>query len=76
MISSHTNMQHMSTESIGTAEDGSTITKSLGDNYYFGTEILEKGGSKQYSSTVTATNKVTCWILQKTDIKRVLGSSK
>lgn len=59
-------------ESVCKAEDGSTITTELSGNDFFGTEILKKGGRKQYLSTVTASSKVTCWILQKADLKRVL----
>eukprot|EP00804_Cyclotella_cryptica_P029789 CCRYP_020665-RA/>CCRYP_020665-RA protein AED:0.04 eAED:0.04 QI:444/1/1/1/1/1/4/57/699 len=61
-------------ESVSAAGDGSTIKSSLGGDDFFGTEVLEKGGTKKYSCTVTAMSKVTCWILQKGDIKRVLGS--
>ena len=60
-------------ESVSTADDGSTIQSSLGGDDFFGAEVLEKGGTKTYACTVTATSKVTCWILQKGDIKRVLG---
>jgi hypothetical protein len=50
------------------------MKSSLVGDDFFGAEVLEKGGTKTYASTVTATSKVTCWILQKGDIKRVLGS--
>ena len=56
--------------------DGSQTTTSLSGNDFFGTEVLEQGGTKEYASTVTAKGKVTCWILQKSDIKRVIGSRK
>ena len=63
-----------STESVITAEDGSTIKTRLEGDDFFGAEILKKGGPKKYTNTVTAEGKVTCWILQKADIKRVLGT--
>lgn len=56
--------------------DGSQTTTSLSGNDFFGTEVLEQGGTKEYACTVTAKGKVTCWILQKSDIKRVIGSRK
>jgi len=63
-------------ECVQTGADGSQITTSLSGNDFFGTEVLEQGGTKEYACTVRAKGKVTCWILQKSDIKRVIGRRK
>lgn len=63
-------------ESVATLEDGSETTSTLGGDDFFGTEILQENGTKQYSCTITAKGKVTCWILQKADIKRVIGGTQ
>ena len=57
-------------------QDGTSTTTNLVGNDYFGEEILKGGGAKKYVSTVTSTGKTTCWILQKTDVKRVVGSTR
>ena len=54
-----------------TNKDGSLVG---GD--YFGEEILKGGSDAKYISTVTSTGKSTCWTLQKTDMKRVIGSQR
>ncbi|KAL7543762.1 hypothetical protein ACHAXR_013060 [Thalassiosira sp. AJA248-18] len=66
-----------SCESVQTADDGtSKITKQMKGDDFFGDEILKGGSEKKYQSTVTATNKCSCLILQKTDVKRVIGSKR
>lgn len=51
------------------------MSKLEGDDF-FGEEILKGGSDKKYLSTVTATSKLSCWILQRADIKRVIGSKR
>lgn len=65
-----------SCESVRTNEDGTSTTSVLIDDDFFGDEILKGGTQKKYLSTVTATRKSTCWILQKSDVKRVIGSKR
>ena len=57
-------------------QDGTSTTTNLVGNDYFGEEILKGGGAKKYVSTVTSTGKTTCWMLQSTDVKRVVGSTR
>lgn len=57
-------------------QDGTSTTTNLVGNDYFGEEILKGGGAKKYVSTVTSTGKTNCWMLQKTDVKRVVGSTR
>lgn len=64
------------TESIITSEDGTPTTNALKGNDFFGEEILKGGSEKTYLSTVTATTKCTCLMLQKSDVKRVMGSKR
>jgi len=54
--------------------DTSTTT-NLTEGDVFGDEII-KEGKKKYASTVTSTGKCTCFMLQKSDVKRVIGSPK
>mmetsp|Transcript_37713 Transcript_37713/g.67912 ORF Transcript_37713/g.67912 Transcript_37713/m.67912 type:complete len:741 (-) Transcript_37713:457-2679(-) len=65
-----------SCESVRTNDDGTSTTSVLIDDDFFGDEILKGGTQKKYVSTVTATRKSTCWILQKSDVKRVIGSKR
>eukprot|EP00581_Thalassiosira_minuscula_P014769 CAMPEP_0183721474 /NCGR_PEP_ID=MMETSP0737-20130205/13736_1 /TAXON_ID=385413 /ORGANISM="Thalassiosira miniscula, Strain CCMP1093" /LENGTH=728 /DNA_ID=CAMNT_0025951487 /DNA_START=137 /DNA_END=2326 /DNA_ORIENTATION=+ len=65
-----------SCESVRTNVDGKSTTQGLSENDYFGDEILKGGSEKKYLSTVTATSKSTCLILQKSDVKRVVGSKR
>ncbi|KAL9187828.1 hypothetical protein ACHAXT_006206 [Thalassiosira profunda] len=62
-------------ERVLTAEDGKRTTTKLDGDDFFGEEIL-KGGGKKYQSTVTATNKISCWQLSRSDVKRVIGSKR
>lgn len=57
-------------------QDGTSTTTNLVGNDYFGEEILKGGGAKKYVSTVTSTGKTTLFLLQKTDVKRVVGSTR
>lgn len=57
-------------------QDGTSTTTNLVGNDYFGEEILKGGGAKKYVSTVTSTGKTNVWMLQKTDVKRVVGSTR
>ena len=58
-------------------QDGTSTTTNLVGNDYFGEEILKGGGARKYVSTVTSTGKTTnVWMLQKTDVKRVVGSTR
>ena len=57
-------------------QDGTSTTTNLVGNDYFGEEILKGGGARKYVSTVTSTGKTTCWILQMSDVKRVVGSTR
>lgn len=63
-------------ESLRTDDNGNETTIQLGGNDFFGDEILKGGSDKNYLSTVTATSKVTCWVLQKGDAKRFIGSKR
>eukprot|EP00571_Detonula_confervacea_P006864 CAMPEP_0172316432 /NCGR_PEP_ID=MMETSP1058-20130122/28156_1 /TAXON_ID=83371 /ORGANISM="Detonula confervacea, Strain CCMP 353" /LENGTH=755 /DNA_ID=CAMNT_0013030733 /DNA_START=57 /DNA_END=2324 /DNA_ORIENTATION=- len=63
-------------ESVQTADDGTSTTSKLSGDDVFGEEILKGGSEKKYLSTVTATCKSTCWILQKSDVKLVMGSKR
>lgn len=65
-----------SCESVRTAADGTSTASKLAGDDYFGEEILKGGSGKTYSSTVTATSKSNLWILQKSDVKRVIGSKR
>ena len=62
-----------SCESVRTADDGTPTTSKLNGGDFFGDEILKR---KRYLSTVTSTNKCSCFILQKSDVKRVIGGKR
>lgn len=65
-----------SCEAVRTRGEGAPETKQLGGDDCFGEEILKAGGGRQYVATVTATSKSTLWILQKSDVKRIMGSKR
>ena len=57
-------------------QDGTSTTTNLVGNDYFGEEILKGGGARKYVSTVTSTGKTNVCMLQKNDVKRVVGSTR
>lgn len=57
-----------------TSKDGAESEVELKEGGFFGEEVLIGNPGKKYLSTVTATNKMTCWTLQKSDAKRVISS--
>eukprot|EP00574_Skeletonema_japonicum_P009982 CAMPEP_0201719612 /NCGR_PEP_ID=MMETSP0593-20130828/4784_1 /ASSEMBLY_ACC=CAM_ASM_000672 /TAXON_ID=267983 /ORGANISM="Skeletonema japonicum, Strain CCMP2506" /LENGTH=740 /DNA_ID=CAMNT_0048210095 /DNA_START=26 /DNA_END=2248 /DNA_ORIENTATION=+ len=63
-----------SCKSVLTSKDGSESEVELKEGGFFGEEILTGDPDKKYLSTVTATNKMTCWTLQKFDAMRVISS--
>ena len=62
-------------ESVNNQDATSTTTNLVG-NDYFGEEILKGGGARKYVSTVKSSGKTNVWMLQKTDVKRVVGSTR
>mmetsp|Transcript_19551 Transcript_19551/g.35486 ORF Transcript_19551/g.35486 Transcript_19551/m.35486 type:complete len:757 (-) Transcript_19551:36-2306(-) len=65
-----------SCESVRTGEDGTLAKSTLEINDFFGEEILKGGIESKYLSTVTAKSKSTFLTLQKSDVKRVMGSKQ
>mmetsp|Transcript_12280 Transcript_12280/g.26206 ORF Transcript_12280/g.26206 Transcript_12280/m.26206 type:complete len:765 (-) Transcript_12280:235-2529(-) len=63
-------------ESERQGEDGEIIKSILKGHDFFGEELLDGDSDMSYLSTVTATSKVTCWMLQKSDAKRFISSKK
>mmetsp|Transcript_8367 Transcript_8367/g.12563 ORF Transcript_8367/g.12563 Transcript_8367/m.12563 type:complete len:738 (-) Transcript_8367:107-2320(-) len=63
-----------SCKSVRTSKNGSESEVDLKEGGFFGEEVLKGGPENKYQSTVTATNKMTCWTLQKSDAKRVISS--
>lgn len=64
-----------SCKSVRTSKNGSESTVELEEGGFFGEEVLKGGVKKKYQSTVTATSKMACWTLQKSEAKRVMSSS-
>ena len=60
-------------KSVQTSKGGKETEVELKDGGFFGEEVLE---GALYLSSVTATSKMTCWTLKKSDAMRVISSSK
>ncbi len=56
--------------------DGEIVKSILKGHDFFGEELLNDDSDMTYISTVTATSKVTCWMLQKSDAKRFMSGKK
>jgi len=65
-----------SCESVCSGEDGTLSKSTLKINDFFGEEILKGGRESKYLSTVTAKSKSTFLTLQKSDVKRAMGSKR
>jgi len=63
-----------SCESVRTGEDGILLKSTWEKNDFFGEEILKGDGESKYVSTVTAKSKSAFLTLQKSNVKRVMGS--
>ena len=68
------NLHRDSIESARENTDGSVDVCELTGNNYVGAEVL-RGGDRKYLSTVTATGKTKCWMLQASCVKHAIGSS-
>lgn len=63
-----------SCKSVRTSKNGAESEVELKEGGFFGEEVLEGGLETKYLSTVTSTTKMTCWMLQKSEAKRVISS--
>ena len=54
-------------------EDGTPTKSTLFGNDCFGAEVLG-GGERRYLTTVTATGRTECWMLQAAGVRHALGS--
>ena len=63
-----------SCKSVRTSKNGKESEVELKEGGFFGEEVLKGGLESKYLTTVTATNKMTCWMLQKSEAKSLLSS--
>ena len=63
-----------SCKSVRTSKNGKESEVELKEGGFFGEEVLKGGLESKYLTTVTATNKMTCWMLQKSEAKSLISS--